>query len=307
MTENQYDLMIAGTGPAGLTAAIYGQRFGMKVVVFGDTPGGNLYMIETLMNYPGFIGGIAGTQFGVAAFRQAQEEGAVFPMTLLEQLNYTENRFVGIDGNTREYFAPVAIVASGRKPKTLDVPNSDKTGVHLCSVCDGPLFRGKNATLAVLGGDNMAGQHSLTLARIADRVILIHGEDRLRMEAVIQRKIESKDNIDVLLNTDVVDLAGMDHIDGIIVSTEKGEKKEIPVDGVFTAFGWHPKVEMLKIPVETTSEGYIKTDEKLMTSFPGLFAAGDVRDTDMWQVITACADGARAAKYALEYLEGINT
>ncbi|MBW2238868.1 MAG: FAD-dependent oxidoreductase [Deltaproteobacteria bacterium] len=302
MTGNQYDLMVVGTGPAGLTAAIYGQRMGLNVVVFGDTPGGNLYMIETLMNYPGFAGGITGTQFGVAVYMQAQEEGTVFPMTLLEKLSHTDNRFVGIDRNAGEYFAPVAIVASGRKPKALEVPNADKPGIHTCSTCDGPLFRDKNATLAVIGGDNIAGRHSLTLSKFADRVILIHEGDRLKIETVIQKEIESKDNIDVFLNMKVVGFTGLDTIDGITVSTEK-EKKEMPVDGVFTAFGWHPNIEMLKIPVETTSEGYIKTDEKLMTSFPGLFAAGDVRDTDMWQVITACADGARAAKYASEFLE----
>jgi thioredoxin reductase (NADPH) len=303
MTGNHYDLMILGTGPAGLTAAIYGQRLGMKVVVFGDTPGGNLYMIETLMNYPGFIGGIAGTQFGVAAFRQAQEEGAEFPMTLLEKLSHTDNRFAGIDVNAIEYSAPVAIVASGRKPKVLEVLNADKPGMYFCSICDGPLFRDKNATLAVVGGDNMAGQHSLTLARIADRVLLIHAGDRLKMEAVLNKKVETKENIDILLNTEVVGFAGPDHINGIIVSTKNKEKQEIPIDGAFTAFGWRPNIDMLAIPVETTAEGYIKTDAKLMTSFPGLFAAGDVRDTDMWQVITACADGARAAKYASEFLE----
>ncbi len=307
MTENQYDLMILGTGPAGLTAAIYGQRLGMKVVVFGDTPGGNLYMIEILMNYPGFIGGIAGTQFGVATFRQAQEEGAEFPMTLLEKLSHTDNRFVGIDVNAIEYLASVAIVASGRKPKILEVPNADKPGMYFCSICDGPLFRNKNATLAVIGSDNMAGQHALTLARIADRVILIHAGDRLKMEAVVHKKIETKENIDILLNTKVVGFTGPDHINGIIVSTKNKEKQEIPIDGAFTAFGWRPNIDMLKIPVETTAEGYIKTDEKLMTSFPGLFAAGDVRDTDMWQVITACADGARAAKYASEFLEYLNS
>ncbi len=224
-------------------------------------------------------------------------------MTLLEKLSHTDNRFTGIDGNAIEYFAPVAIVASGRKPKTLEVPNADKPGIYFCSSCDGPLFRDKNATLAVIGGDNMAGQHSLGLSKIANRVILIHEGDSSKMEAVVRKKIESKDNIDVLLDTKVVALTGMVNIEGVVVLTKKEGKKEIPVDGVFMAFGWHPNIEMLNIPVETTSEGYIKTDEKLMTSFPGLFAAGDVRDTDMWQVITACADGARAAKYASEFLE----
>ena len=105
---------------------------------------------------------------------------------------------------------------------------------------------------------------------------------------------------------EVVGFTGQDEIEGIVALKRMKEEETIPVDGVFTAFGWLPNTDMVKIPVERTSEGYIKTDAKLMTSFPGLFAAGDVRDTDMWQVITACSDGARAAKYASEYLEGIN-
>lgn len=306
MADDQFDLIIVGIGPAGLTAAIHAQRMGLRAVVFGNTPGGNLYMVESLMNYPGFPGGIAGTQFGIAAYQQAQQEGAVIPLTQIEELQHRDNRFVGTDEYGKQHVSPTVIVATGRKPKTLEVPNADKPGIYFCSVCDGPLFRGKNATLAVLGGDNMAGQHCLALAKVADRVILIHGQDRLKMETVIQKKIEQKDNVDILLNMEVVGFTGQDAIDGIVVLKRKTEEETIPVDGVFTAFGWHPNTDMIKISVETSAEGYLKTDEKLMTSFPGLFAAGDVRDTDMWQVLTACADGARAAKYAMEYLEGIN-
>lgn len=306
MADNQFDLIIVGIGPAGLTAAIYAQRMGLEAVVFGNTPGGNLYMVESLMNYPGFPEGIAGTQFGIAAYQQAQKEGAVIPLTLIGKLDHVDNRFIGTDEYGKQYVAPAAIVATGRKPKTLDVPNADKPGIYFCSVCDGPLFRGKNATLAVLGGDNIAGQHSLALSKIANRVLLIYEQDQLKMETVIQKKIEQKDNIEVMLNMAVIGFAGQDEIEGIVALKSMKEKETIPVDGVFTAFGWRPNTDMVKIPVETTSEGYVKTDAKLMTSFPGLFAAGDVRNTDMWQVITACADGARAAKYASEYLEGIN-
>ncbi len=112
-------------------------------------------------------------------------------MTLLEKLSHTDNRFVGIDRNASEYFVPVVIVASGRKPKALEVPNADKTGIHTCSTCDGPLFRDKNATLEVIGGDNIVGQHSLTLLKTADRVILIHEGDRLKIEniAILKRGV----------------------------------------------------------------------------------------------------------------------
>jgi len=307
MAENQYDLMIVGTGPAGLTAAIYGQRLGMKAVIFGDIPGGNLYMIENLVNFPGFVGGIPGAQFGATAYTQAQGEGAFFPMTRLERLTQNDSQFMGVDVNSQEYFAPTAIVACGVIPRSLDVPEADKKGIYFCSLCDGPLFRGKNATLAVIGGGSMAGQEALTLSKFADRIILIYRAEKLKMEAVMRKAVEKKDSIDILLNTQVVGFQGEDQIDGIIVSTKEEENKIIPADGVFMAIGWGPNLEMLDIPVETTPEGFIKTDKKLMSSVPGLFAAGDVRDTDIRQVITACADGARAATYALQFLEKMKT
>lgn len=304
MTENQYDLMIVGTGPGGLTAAIYGQRLGMNLVVFGDIPGGNLYMIEQLMNYPGFVGGVPGAQFGMTLFAQAQAEGAFFPMARLESLIHKDNRFVGIDINGQESSATLAIVACGVIPRTLEVPNIDKKGIYFCALCDGPLFRGKNATLAVIGGANMAGSEALSLSKFADRIILIYRGEKLRMEAVMRKAVEAKDNIEILLNTEVVSFEGEDRIDTMVISTGE-EKREVAVGGVFMAIGWGPNLDMLGIPVETTEEGFIRTDNKLMTSFPGLFAAGDVRDTDIRQVLTACADGARSATYALEYLEGM--
>ena len=303
MPENQYDLIIVGTGPAGLTAAIYGQRLGMNTIVFGDIPGGNLYMIENLMNFPGFIGGVPGAKFGATAFAQAQSEGVFLPMARLERLSHNDDQFIGVDVNSQEYFAPMAIVACGVIPRTPEIPNVDKKGIYFCSLCDGPLFRNKNATLAIIGGGNMAGNEAITLSKFADHLILVYRGGKLKMEAVMRKAIEAKDNVEILLNTDIVDFRGEDQIDGMIVSTKEEEKKEIPVNGVFMAIGWGPNLDMLDISVETTPEGFIKTDKKLMSSCPGLFAAGDVRDTDIRQVVTACADGARAATYALEFLE----
>lgn len=304
MAEDQYDLMIVGTGPGGLTSAIYGQRLGMNTVVFGDIPGGNLYMIESLMNFPGFVGGVPGAQFGATTFSQAQSEGASIPMIRLENLSHKNKGFVGIDVNGQEYSATAAIVACGVIPRTLEVPNVDKKGVFFCALCDGPLFRGQNATIAIIGGGNMAGNEAMSLSKFADRVILIYHGEKLKMEAVMRKAVEAKDNIEILLNTEVMSFEGEDQIERIVVSTEAGEKREMPVNGIFMAIGWGPNLDMLDISVETTQEGFIKTDNKLMTSFAGLFAVGDVRDTDIRQVITACADGARASTYAFEYLEG---
>jgi thioredoxin reductase (NADPH) len=307
MADNHYDTMIVGTGPAGLTAAIYGQRLGMNVIVFGDIPGGNLYMIDRLMNFPGFVGGIPGAQFGATLFAQAQSEGAFLPMTRLDRLSSQGDLFIGIDVNAQRYDARSAIVSCGVIPRMLQVPNADKPGIYFCSLCDGPLFRNRKATLVVIGGGNMAGQEALSLSNIAERVLLIYRGSKLKMEAVMRKAIEKKGNIQVLLNTEVVGFEGEERVNGIIVSTEQESQKELHADGVFMAVGWGPNLEMLDILVEKTPEGFIKTNAKLMSSFPGLFAAGDVRDTDIRQVITACTDGARAATYVLEYLEGIKS
>ncbi len=301
--ENHYDLMILGAGPAGITAALYGQRLGLKTIVFGDIPGGSSYMIEHLANFPGLMEGTSGTQFGTMAFQQAQKEGANFTLTRLESLSHNDNRFVGVDVDGKEYTSLCALVATGRVPKRLAVSNANLSGVHFCSICDGPLYRGKNATLAVVGSDNAAAQHALTLSRTADKVLLICRSQTLKMDAVHKAQIERQDNIALMVDTEVTGYTGQESVESIAVTAKEKGQQDLTVDGIFLAIGWRPNISVLKLDVQKTAEGYLETNEKLMTSVPGLFAAGDVRDTDMWQVLTACADGARTAKYAAEYLE----
>ena len=303
MSESRYDLMILGSGPAGLTAALYGQRLGLNVIVFGDIPGGSTYMIQHLANFPGFLEEISGTQFGTMTFQQAQREGAFFTMTRLQRLGHENDTFVGVDVDGYQFVASCAIAATGRIPKRLAVANAGIKGVHFCSICDGPLYRDQDAVLAVVGSDNTAGQHAVSLARIAQKVLLISLSNKLAMDAAHKNLIEKQKNIELLLNTEVTGYKGADVIEGVEVSSKAGKDRELAIDGIFLAVGWRPNTKMLDLQVEKTSEGYLKADQKLMTSFPGLFAAGDVRETDMWQVLTACADGARAAKYAGEFIE----
>ena len=300
---NRYDLMILGAGPAGITAALYGQRLGLRTVVFGDIPGGSSYMIEHLANFPGLVEGTSGTQFGTMAFQQAQKEGAHFTLTRLENFSQKDKIFVGVDVDGKEYTAHSAIVATGRVPKRLATSNPNMRGVHFCSICDGPLYRGKNATLAVVGSDNTAAQHALTLARTADKVLLICRSQAFKMDAVHKGQIAKQDNITLMANTEVSGYNGEEFVETITISEKEEGRQDLAVDGIFLAIGWRPNISALKIEVQKTADGYLETNEKLMTSVPGLFAAGDIRDTDMWQVLTACADGARAAKYAAEYLE----
>ena len=304
MTEaNSFDIIIIGTGPAGLTAALYGQRLGLRCVVFGDIPGGNLFMVDNLANFPGFPGGIPGTEWGVKTFQQAQIEGAMFTMARLESLEQAGNTFSGTDVNGMRYSAPSAIVASGRVPRRLPVAHSEMKGVNFCSVCDGPLFRGKNATLAVVGSDNAAAQHALTLSGIADKVIVVYRSHELIMDAAHRERIASQDNIDLMPGTEVTGYVGLDLVEALEIAASSGGTETLSVDGVFLAIGWTPNTEMIKLPVETIDGGYLKTDGKLMTSIPGMFAAGDVRDTDLYQVLTGCADGARCALYASEFIK----
>jgi thioredoxin reductase (NADPH) len=303
MFETTYDLMILGSGPAGLTAALYGQRLGLNVIVFGDIPGGSTYMIQHLANFPGYLEEISGTQFGTMAFQQAQREGAFFTMTRLDRLRHEEGVFIGIDVDGKQYAASCAVVATGRLPKRLAVANANLVGVHFCSICDGPLYRGKDAVLAVVGNDNTAAQHAVSLARIAKKVLLICRSEKLAMDAAHQNLIGKQKNIEQLLNTEIKGYRGSEAVEGVVVSTTADTDRHLAVDGIFLAIGWRPNTKMLDLEVEKNGDGYLKADQKLMTSFPGLFTAGDVRETDMWQVLTACADGARAAKYAAEFIE----
>jgi thioredoxin reductase (NADPH) len=302
MPESGIDIIIAGSGPAGSTAAFYGQRLGLSTVVFGDTPGGILYMIRSLNNFPGYFDGIAGTEFGIKLFSQAQNEGAEFTMTRLANLSRVDDFFEATDSNGMVYTAQATIIASGRTPKPLESQDKQLNGIGFCSVCDGPLFRNQQASLAVIGSDNAAAQHALTLSGIARKVYLIHRSPKGKMDAAHTAKLAVNKNIEILPRTEVMSFVGDKFVKAVEVRSQDRGRRQIPVSGVFVAIGWKPNTEMIDFPIETTPEGYLKTDRCLMSSVPGLFAAGDVRDTDLPQVLTACADGARAAKHAAEYI-----
>ena len=302
MPQTRFDLMVIGAGPAGMTAALFAQRLGLNTVVLGDIPGGSTYMIEDLANFPGFMEPISGAQFGTQTFQQVQKEGVRFTLTRLASLQHEADLFEGVDVDGTAYGAPSAILATGRVPRRLAVPNADIRGVHFCSLCDGPLYRGQKATLAVIGSDNAAGQHALVLARIAAKVLLICRSQKLRMDAVYRNMLAGQPNIELCPGTEVVGWQGKDVVESVDIVDRTGAETSLPVDGVFLVIGWRPNTRILQLDVRKTELGYVQTDSHLMSSLPGLFAAGDVRDTDMYQVLTASADGARAAKYAAEYL-----
>ena len=300
MQEKLCDLIIIGSGPAGLSAAIYSQRQGLSATVFGDTPGGNLYMIESVKNYPGFHEGVPGMQLGVFMYSQAQSEGANFTMTNVGSLEKSGEHFVAKDTSGNIYSAPLAIIAAGSTPKRLNVHNAALDGIHYCALCDGPLYRGKNAVIIVVGGGDRGGHLCVFLSKIARQVILIDKDSSLKMSAAQQKAVALAENVEVLLNTEVQAFIGENELKGVQVSSPDGQRRELSADALFMSIGWAPNVLMVRFPVAVTPEGFLKTNAKLMTSCAGLFAAGDVRDSDLKQIVTSCADGARAAIYAAE-------
>ena len=302
MQEKLCDLIIIGSGPAGLSAAIYSQRQGLSATVFGDTPGGNLYMIESVKNYPGFHEGVPGMQLGVFMYSQAQSEGANFTMTNVDSLEKSGERFVAKDTSGNIYSAPLAIIAAGSTPKRLNVQNAALDGIHYCALCDGPLYRGKNAVIIVVGGGDRGGHLCVFLSKIARQVILVDKGSSLKMSAAQQKAVALAENVEVLLNTEVQAFIGENELKGVQVSSPDGQRRELSADALFMSIGWAPNVSMMRFPVAATPEGFLKTNAKLMTSCAGLFAAGDVRDSDLKQIVTACADGARAATYSAEFL-----
>lgn len=304
MKQDSSDLMIIGAGPAGLSAAIYARRQGLATTVFGDTPGGNLYMIETVSNYPGFNDGVPGMRLGAFIFSQAQSEGADLTMTNIERLEKCGSSFTVVDTQGARHMAPAAIIATGGTPKRLAVENADLEGIHSCAMCDGPLYRNREATLAVVGSGDRGGHLCLLLSGIGRKIILLDKGATLEMNAALRNAVAGLDNMELMLNSEVLAFTGDKEIDGVQVSTGGGPSKKIAVDAVFLAAGWTPNTAMIHLPLEKTAQGYLKTDEKLMTSCAGLYAAGDVRDSDVKQIVTSCADGARAAVYVAERLRG---
>ena len=307
MKEDSSDLMIIGAGPAGLSAAIFARRQGLSATVFGDMPGGNLYMIPTVSNYPGFNDGIPGMQLGAQIFAQAQSEGANMTLTNVERIEKCGSTFNVVDNQGGLHAAPAAIIATGGTPKRLEVENEDLEGIHSCAICDGPLYRDKEAVLAVVGSGDRGGHLCLLLSGIGRKIILLDQNAALEMSTALQSAVSELDNVEILLNTEVLAFTGEKDLDGIQVSTDGGPPEKIAVDAVFLAAGWKPNIAMIDFPLKTTPQGYLVTDEKLMTSCPGVYAVGDVRDSDVKQILVSCAEGARAAVYAAEWLRGGQT
>jgi len=305
----EYDVVIVGGGPAGLSAAIYTQRFLLDTIVVTKELGGQLNLTDWVDDYPA-LGKIRASQL-IDKFRShAEMFGAKIvdrvEVTNLEKLDDGRIRVTGTRG--LDVTAKAVIMAVGSKRRKLGVPGEAELagrGVSYCSVCDAPFFKGKDAVVVVGGGD-AAFEGAILLSGYVDKVYLVHRRDQFRAKPFFVEEAKSKDNIEFVLNSVVTEIRGKDRVESVVVKDKvTGETREIRVDGIFIEIGFEPPKEWFQsLGLETDETGYIRVDEWMRTSLEGVFAAGDC--TTMWkgfrQVVTAAAMGAVAAYSAYNYI-----
>ncbi|MCF2136865.1 MAG: thioredoxin-disulfide reductase [Candidatus Thorarchaeota archaeon] len=309
-TDSEWDLIIVGAGPAGMTSAIYGARYGMKTLLLeSKVAGGAQATSPGIENYPGF-NFIPGMELAEKMKEQALKSGATIKeITEVSSISKDEaTEEFTIVTKRGEYKAKAIVLAMGGEYRKLGVPGEKEytgRGVSYCATCDGPLFRGK--TVAVVGGGNTAVTEALYLSEIVGKTYLIHRRDELRAEKALQDQILAS-NVEILWDTVVKEIKGEQLVTHIVIENVKsGEQKELPTDGVFMALGIVPSSEVAKeFGVKVNGRGEIITDKKQATNIPGIYAAGDVTDT-MKQVVVACGNGAIAADSAYEYVRDLKS
>ena len=298
--ERYFDMIVVGGGPAGYSAALYAARAGLNVAVLEKlSAGGQMALTDSIDNYPGFEDGIDGFSLGEKMQQGAERFGAVTELAEVYSMDLKGSPKV-LETSEGTFLARSVVIATGAGPRELGVPGEQAQAgrrVHYCAACDGMRYRGK--TVAVIGGGNSAVGDALQLARIAEKVILIHRRDSLRAEKIHQDSLMSARNVEILWNSAPVELTD----NGIrIRDTVSGEERVVECDGVFVSIGRKPATNLVAGQLELDKAGYIVADETTKTNIPGVFAAGDVRTKALRQVVTAVADGAMAVHFAQEYL-----
>lgn len=303
-----YDLIIIGSGPAGLSAAVYGVRAGLKLLVLEQNPmsGGQILNTYEVDNYLG-LPGISGFDMGKSFREHADKLGVEFAEGRVKEI---------IDGGgiktvcTRRenYEAKAVILASGAQHAHLGVPGEEELsgmGVSYCATCDGAFFRGK--TVAVVGGGDVALEDAVYLARTCEKVWLIHRRDELRGAAVLQEELKALPNVEILYSHTVEQIQGGDSVESLLIKDKKtGEERGLSVSGVFIAVGIRPNSELVQGLADCDEAGYVLAGEDGASSCSGIYVAGDIRKKPLRQVVTAVADGANAAVAAGDYIRKLS-
>ncbi len=302
-----YDLIIIGGGPAGLTAGIYARRSRLNTLLIEKlTPGGQVLITDWVDNYPGFPEGISGFDLVDRMRRQAERFNLPIVSDEILSLSFDGPNKI-IKGHQTSHRSRAVIIASGASHKKLGVQGEELLtgkGVSYCATCDGPFYQGQD--IVVVGGGDTAVQEALYLTRFAKKVYLIHRRDQLRAAKILQEKALSHPAIEPVWKALVEEIFGQGQVEGVKIKKLDGTPGiTLTVQGAFVFIGIQPNTEWLKGVVSFNDHGFIKTDDTMATSIPGVFAAGDVRCKLLWQISTAVGDGATAAFAAERYLESL--
>ena len=292
--EPLYDLVVLGGGPAGVSAAIYGARAGLSVILLEKMLiGGRLVSVERIENFPGFPDGISGPELGLLLDKQLRRFQVRIEATQAEQVSFK--------GEVKKVFTPegevngrAVVIATGTMPKLLHVEGEEDLrgrGISHCASCDAAFFRGKN--VAVVGGSSAALEETLVIARFAGRVYLVHNRDSFRAPQALQERIFALPNVEVIWNSTVQKIEGEQKVAGVRLLQEDRER-ELAVDGIFVLTGRIPSTDFLRDEVALDENGYVITNDLMGTSQSRVYAAGDVRRTPLRQIVTAAAHGATA-------------
>jgi thioredoxin reductase (NADPH) len=300
-----YDVIIIGSGPAGLSAAIYAKRAELSVMVIekAGLSGGQVINTYEVDNYPG-IPGIGGFELSIKFREHADKLGATFVNAEVSDFSLNGKiKTVTLDNGT-SYEANSVIIATGGSPRLLDVPGEKELsgmGVSYCATCDGAFF--KNKKVAVIGGGDVAVEDAIFLARICEHVYVVHRRDQFRASRHLATRLQELPNVTIVWDSVVSKINGEDKVESIDIKNLKTEEKtSYDVAGVFIAVGYIPNSEAYKKVVSTDGGGYIIAGENCETNIPGVYAAGDIRTKDLRQIITAAADGANAITAVEKYL-----
>ena len=303
----QRDLIILGSGPAGLSAAIYAARAHLHpLILTGMSLHGQAATTDTIENYPGFPEGVGGSELGMLFQTQAERFGAVIEMDHATSVDLSNNP-IDIESYGKRYLCKSLIITTGADPKKLGVPGEKEftgKGVSYCGTCDGWFFKDKD--IVVVGGGDSALEEALFLTRFANTVTIIHRRDELRAGAILRKRARENPKIKFIWDTIVTEILGDDAVDAVNLKNVKtGEEKRHNTDGIFIFIGHIPNSDLFKGQIEMDKAGYIITNGVMETSVPGVFAAGEITDSHFRQVITSAGMGAAAAIQATHYLENL--
>lgn len=298
-----YDLIIVGAGPAGLTAALYALRAGKKVLVLEEKAyGGQIINAQKIKNYPGIIE-ISGKDWAMTLFQQVKNFGGETKLEKVVSLKVEDDEKIITTDMDEKYRTKAVIISTGTGYRKLDLPKEKELagkGVSYCATCDGNFYQDKD--VAVVGGGNTALMDAIYLSGIAKKVYLIHRRDEFRGEKTYVDEVKKKKNVEILLDTIVTEINGIDNLESL--STKTGNQTtEIKVDGLFVAVGNQPQNQIFQDVIELDDVGYIKTNDGVHTNINGVYVAGDTREKDLRQLTTAVSDGAIAATVAVQEMD----